>query len=143
METFKDEYFMSPEDYKAFVVNLATSSIVIESKTPSNIITPFATGSATKYANISFGNSQRQIAVTGAFTIDHILGRMGFAGIKSMTPQAKDARGTWTQRGYNGKIIDAGETMDVSVSGIYSENGSSKNYDFSLEFYCSGTGSIS
>lgn len=143
LDTFKDEYFMSPEDYRAFAVNLATSSIVVASETPSDVITPLATGSKTKYAQITFGSGSRKIAVTGTFTIDNFLERMGFAGIKSLTSQSADSRGTWRQGGYNGKIIDAGETMIVSVGGTYSENGVSRPDNFELEFYCSGTGNIS
>lgn len=30
LDTFKDEYFMEPEDYREFLVDLATSYIVVE-----------------------------------------------------------------------------------------------------------------
>ncbi|KIV55827.1 hypothetical protein AM501_10125 [Aneurinibacillus migulanus] len=143
LDTFKDEYFMSPEDYRAFAVNLATSSIVVAPETPSDVITPLSTGIKTKYATITFGGNSRSIAVTGTFTIDHFLGRMGFTAIKSLTSKSADSRGTWRQSGYNEKIYDAGETMNVSVGGTYTENGVSKPDNFELNFYCSGNGEIS
>lgn len=46
---------------------------------------PFAIGTATRKVNISFANSTRTINVKGTFNIDHFLGRMGFAGIRSMS----------------------------------------------------------
>ncbi|MBB4826335.1 hypothetical protein HNO89_003594 [Sporosarcina luteola] len=30
LATFKDEYFMAPEDYKEFVIDLATFSVLVE-----------------------------------------------------------------------------------------------------------------
>lgn len=142
LETFKDEDFMSPRDYKRFVIDFANSEIELESEF-SDDISLFATGTAKKNANIKFGDTTRTITVTGTFTIDNFLGKMGFAGIKSMTSKAKDSRGTWKQIAYNGKILDAGETMDVSLSGSYTENGLTKNLNLHLEFYCSATGNIS
>lgn len=50
--------------------------------------------------------------------------------------------GIWTQKGFDGTRIDAGQTMVVTVSGTYAKQGILTKHHITKEFHCSSVGEI-
>lgn len=67
--------------------------------------------------------------------------RQWFSDVFSMTSQAIND-GIWTQKGFDGTRIDAGQTMVVTVSGTYAKQGILTKHHITKEFHCSSVGEI-
>jgi hypothetical protein len=67
--------------------------------------------------------------------------RQRLSDVFSMTSLAVDD-GKWTQTGFSGTPIDAGQTMVVTVSGTYAKQGILTKNHITKEFHCSSVGEI-
>jgi len=85
----------------------------------------------------------KEVRITGNFETELLerSERQWFSDIFSMTSQAIND-GIWTQKGFDGTRIDAGQTMIVTVSGTYAKQGILTKHHITKEFHCSSVGEI-
>lgn len=86
---------------------------------------------------------EKEVRITGYFETELLeqSERQWFSDVFSMTSQALND-GIWTQKGFDGTRIDAGQTMLVTVSGTYAKQGILTKHHITKEFHCSSVGEI-
>jgi len=85
----------------------------------------------------------KEVRITGNFETELLerSERQWFSDVFSMTSQGIND-GIWTQKGFDGTRIDAGQTMVVTVSGTYAKQGILTKHHITKEFHCSSVGEI-
>lgn len=86
---------------------------------------------------------ENEVRISGNFETEFLKQskRQRLSDVFSMTSLAIDG-GKWTQTGFSGNPIDAGQTMVVTVSGTYAKQGILTKHHITKEYHCSWYGEI-
>lgn len=128
---FADEDWVSPKRFQ---------ERALERLKPLRVQTSLEWDSERTLERTQHGNDVR---IMGDFETDFLKQskRQRLSDVFSMTSLAIDS-GKWTQTGFSGTPIDAGQTMVVTVSGTYAKQGILTKHHITKEFHCSSVGEI-
>lgn len=150
IEEFKDEYWITPQQFENDVESwleehLATEREKIDNMliTPEPVITN-ADGSTTKTTYIYFPDILKTIEVTGYFETQYneIYDRQLFIKADKISTKLAYPRGTWEQTSYRVSLIDGGRTYSIRIEGNFDYNGLHFEKAFTIEFNCDVNGKI-
>lgn len=130
-DQFADEDWVSPKRFQERAVKRLK---------PLRVQTSFEWDSERTLERTEHGNDVR---IIGNFETELLeqSKRQRLSDVFSMTSLAIDG-GKWTQTGFSGTPIDAGQTMVVTVSGTYAKQGILTKHHITKEFHCSSVGEI-
>ncbi|MGE7843067.1 hypothetical protein ACQKNX_20040 [Lysinibacillus sp. NPDC093712] len=137
-----DDNWIELGDFKKLTIERANMSIVIleNSERYNPMIVP-------KTVNFHIGSKEANIYFKGSFDTqlnsNTPEGRQLFSVFNSITSEAADADGSWTQVGYEASLIDGGVTYVIDVSGKYTQSGIISTQIITLTFHCNIYGGIS
>jgi len=150
IEEFKDEYWITPQQFENDVESwleehLATEREKIDNMliTPEPVITN-PDGSTTKTTYIYFPDILKTIEVTGHFETQYNenYDRQLFIKADNISTKLAYPRGTWEQTSYRVSLIDGGRTYSVRIEGNFDYNGLHFEKAFTIEFNCDVNGKI-
>lgn len=140
IDQFKDEDWLSPEEFRNMLEAIAGWKIVCNETGPET-----RSVSKTKTASITADNRTYKISVSGSFITKYVeeYHAQRFKGIESLTSKAS-GDGTWTQTGYEHNLVELGRTYQITVSGTFKVAGAVfRNKLVYVEFYCDAQGGVS
>ncbi|NRD79893.1 hypothetical protein HPT25_21385 [Bacillus sp. BRMEA1] len=141
MDKFNSNDWVKPTTFKKIADKRATTNFVFKPKHKSD--DSFDGTTKTKSMTVS-GKNTKTISITGSFTtqLSSTEKRQLFSGISAITSKLAIGTGSWTQTGYEYKLIDGGRTYVITVGGKYTDNGISQPFWIDVEFYCNAFGSV-
>ncbi|MBU5436026.1 hypothetical protein [Pseudoflavonifractor sp. MSJ-37] len=144
MDEFSDEDWRTPDEFRAFITEIANSKIVCDGSYDGP--QPYSRDYTTKTASVEAEGLKYTISITGSFVtqLNSSTHRQHFDSITSITSRSTSSTATWTQTGYTGKMMDAARTYAITVSGRLKVGGALFSNKLAyVEFYCNSTGEIS
>jgi len=150
IEEFKDEYWITPQQFENDVESwleehLATEREKIDNMliTPEPVITN-TDGSTTKTTYIYFPDILKTIEVTGHFETQYneVYDRQLFIKADNISTKLAYPRGTWEQTSYRVSLIDGGRTYSIRIEGNFDYNGLHFEKAFTIDFNCDVNGKI-
>lgn len=139
---FVDEYWIAIEDFEKLTKDRANMSIVIleNNERYNPMIVP-------KTVKLQIGSKEADIISKGSFDTQLNTntpgGRQLFSAFHSISSEAANADGSWTQLGYEGSLMDGGVNYVIDVGGKFSQGGIISSHIVTLNFNCNIYGGIS
>ena len=139
---FLDEYWIEVEDFEKLAKERAEmSSTVLRNSERYN------PGLVPKRVKFHIGSKEVNIIFKGSFNTqlnsNTSMGRQLFSEFYSISSEAENADGSWTQLGYEDYLMHGGVTYVIEVGGKYSQSGIISTHIISLSFNCDKNGGIS
>ena len=137
-----DEHWIEVEDFEKLAKERDNESIdVIENNERYNPI------SVPKTVTLKIGSKEANIIFKGSFDTqlneNTSKGRQLFSVFNSISSEAADANGSWTQLGYDESLVDGATVYNIAVGGKYSQSGIISSHTIAMEFHCNENGGIS
>jgi|GEM_PF-644269 len=139
---FVDEYWIAIEDFEKLAKDRANMSIVIleNSERYNPMIVP-------KTVKLQIGSKETDIMFKGSFDTQLNTntpgGRQLFSAFHSISSEAANVDGSWTQLGYEGSLMDGGVNYVIDIGGKFSQGGIISSHIVTLKFNCNINGAIS
>ncbi len=139
---YLDAYWIEVEDFEKLAKERANMSIAVLENSQS-----YHPMSVPKTAKLQIGSKEANIIFNGSFDTQLDFtppeGRQVFSVFHSISSEAANGDGSWTQVGYSDFLIDSVTTYVIEVAGQYSQSGIISTHAMALEFYCDKYGGIS
>lgn len=137
-----DEYWIEVADFEKFAKERADTSIVVSEN--SERYNPM---SVPKTVKLQLGSKEANIIFKGSFDTQLNSNtpeeRQLFSVFNSISSEAENADGSWTQLGYDHSLVDGDTVYNIIVGGKYSQSGIISSHTIEIEFHCDENGGIS
>lgn len=139
---FLDEYWIKIDDFEKLAKERKNMSIlVLENRERYNPM------SVPKTVKFLMGSQETNVIFKGSFDTqlnsNTSKGRQEFSAFNSISSEAVDGEGSWTQLGFNELLADNGITYVIDVGGEFSQLGIISTHTMALKFNCDENGGIS
>lgn len=139
---FHDEYWFEIEDFEKLAKERKNMTILVpENKERYNPV------SVPKTVKFLIDSKETNIKFNGSFdtqlNANTSKGRQVFSAFHSISSEAADGDGSWTQLVYNEFLTDNGTTYVINVGGQFSQLGIISTHTMALKFNCDENGGIS
>lgn len=139
---FVDEYWIEVADFEKLAKERADTTIVFSEN--SERYNPM---SVPKTVKLQIGSKEANIIFNGSFDTqlnsNTPEGRQLFSVFNSISSEAENADGSWTQLGYDDLLVEDGTVYNIFVGGKYTQRGIISAHAFALKFNCDKNGGIS
>jgi len=139
---FLDDYWIEVNEFEKMAIERANMSItVLENKERYNpALVP-------KKVKLQIGTKETNLIFKGSFETqlneNTSKGRQLFSAFNSISSEAENADGSWTQLGFTDLPVKNGITYPIIVTGKFTQSGIISSHHIELEFHCDENGGIS
>lgn len=139
---FLDDDWIEVEEFEKLAKKRADASIIIlennQNYNPISVPKTVKLQIGSKEVNITFeGSFETQLNSTTSG------GRQLFSAFNSISSEAENIDGSWTQLGYDETLVDGSTAYNINVGGKYSQSGIISLHIIEIEFHCNENGEIS
>lgn len=142
IKAFLDDDWIEVDDFEKRAKERANMSITVLENSER-----YSPGSVPKTVKLQIGLKEANIIFEGSFetqlnsnTPD---GRQVFSAFNSISSEAENAVGSWTQLGYDESLVDSSTVYNIIVGGKYSQSGIISSFNTEIEFHCNENGAVS
>lgn len=141
LEDFKSEEWVEPKDFKEIATDMVDLDFVVKSNPTNDGVLPRAAQTASKTVTTTIKNVSVNVTVSGSFNT-HLVGDIQRFHTDINYIRSSANKGTWSQTGYTGTLIDASRTYSIDVGGKFTYNNISSTTNVTVKFHCSASGVV-
>ena len=137
-----DEHWIEVEEFEKLAKERANMSITVLENSER-----YSPWSVPKTVKLQIGSKEANIIFEGSFDTKHTTDIPGggqiFEVFNSISSEAENDDGSWTQLGYDDSLVDGDTVYNIIVGGKYSQSGIISSHNIEIEFHCDENGGIS